>query len=365
MHHSQARVAIDGILVGTGFGERAEALINAATLAADPALPPGLGDRLLAGAVALPIDEAGVERASRLTSPLPDTVEDLARECGVLVTDHPADTARQVASLDHLCRLWPHANREERLRLRLNWLASMTSRTAPINSYVTRAQLRQWQRSLPTAHESDAPCASVLAQMLKEERPERAYGILSFYLGANTDLPTLSWTLGVLAEQVLLHHFDPRGWSVHALVGTIACERLSRHVPPETLVTMVSQLSHHIWWCAQESSRRPLEKRSGDHTLTLEDAVMQGDIYAAERAARIAMANREGFWKQVSWCLEQLVDQGHDAWPLAQDAIVAVRYRGGAQVMLSPDDAATIGASLASARYVGLHGNARAERLPG
>lgn len=365
MQHGRARTAIDGILQGSGFDNRAQALVHAGLLFDDDMVPTELAEKALQTALAMDVDLASVEKSTHLTSPLPDSVDALNAECGRLVTDYPANTAQQVSGLYHLSLLWPHASRDERLRLRLNYLASMTTRVAPVNSYVTRTQLREWQRNLPTAHDNDAPCASVLGQMLEEDRAEKAYGTLSYYLGADTDLPTLSWTLGVLTEQVLLHQFDPQGWAIQALVGTIACERMAGSMPPEILVTVVSQLSHHIWWCAQESRRRLLERHSNDKTVELVDAVMQGDIIAAERAARIQFANPAGFWKQVCHLLDHLMDLESPAWTLGLDTVIAIRSRSGPGGLFSPDDAATVGAALASAKYLATQGSRRIDRIPG
>jgi hypothetical protein len=363
MQHREARQAVEAILLGTGFDRRAQALVEAAELHEHDGLGPELAARCLDAARALPPDQAGPERLGSLPMDPPEELDRLLSSGATLVLDHPADTARQIASLHHLGQLWPFASRSERQTLWLLWLSSMTSRVAPVDSYVTRAQLRQWQRNLPTTHINDRVCAEVLGQMLQEDRPEQAYTILAGHLGIETDLPTLSWTLGVLVEQILLRRFDPRGWTVESLSATVACERLSGRIPPETLVTLVSQLAHHIWWCRQESARRVLDPRSLDSRLALADAVAQGDIIAAERAARLVLADRPAFWEQVRQGLRSVLDLGQPAFTLPLATLAAVRWRAGLQGHLSPDDAASIAATLAAAAYLGRHPSQRITRL--
>jgi hypothetical protein len=350
MNHGNARLAIGAILEGCGFDARARALVLAARFSGDSLCSRELGERLMNSAKALQADASRLEKAPKLHTPLPASGEELARELAPLIVEHPRSIAEQLIALDHITTLWPHANREERARLRLNWLGSMVARAAPPASTLSRSQLREWQRNLPTIQEEGTPCATVLAGMLKEAAPEKAYATLSLYLGANADLPTLSWTLGVLAERVLLHNFDPQGASVRLLAGTVACERLVDRLPPETLITLISQLNHSLWWSAQQP-RKDLRPSTATATASLMETVQDGDIYGAERAARKALGERSTFWAQVVDCLAHLIEMEHPAWVDALASVVVIRYRGGRESLLSPDDAATIGAALAGAQY--------------
>ncbi|TVR12208.1 MAG: hypothetical protein EA401_09690 [Planctomycetota bacterium] len=351
MKHNHARHIIPTILDQQGFDERAQALIHGAILASDDSFDYSVAERVLKAATSLPEDHARVDHAPALTSPLPDDIPDLCQQLAPLVVDYPQNTPIQLASLQHLTALWPHASRQERTRMRLNWLASLSTRTAPEESYLTRSTLRSWQRDLPTVNDDSAACASVLCEMLDAPDAKNAYNHLSLYLGMQADLPTLSWTLGVLSERILLHHFDPRGRSINALLGTIACEQLVEHCKAETLVTLLSQLAHHIWWCAQRNKKRELRPSSFQQHISLVEAVEHADIYAAQKAARLALADRERYWQEVCTALNLVLDCNHHSWTSAVSAIVCVRFRGGERAVLSPDDAATIGAALASAKY--------------
>lgn len=359
MKHGHARECLAAILMGTGFDERAQALVHAALMRSDPVFAEDLGALIHHAARELPLDHGDLSSSPKLTSALPDGVEELCAQLAPLIIDHPQDIAAQVASLQQLCGLWPHASREERAHLRLNWLGSLSQRQSPPGSYVLRATLREWQRDLPTVGGDGNTCAAVLCDMLQSSSAKEAYGCLSMYLGAHADLPTLAWTLGVLSEQILLHHFDPHSHSIRALIGTIACEQLVAHTRPEVLVTIVSQLAHYIWWSSHHNKRRELRPSNHPHDMSLFDAVSSGDIYAAQRAARVALADRNLFWHEVAKSLALVVELGHRSWTSAVDAVIAVRYRGGDRAVLSPDDAATVGAALASAKYRADHHSQR------
>ncbi|TVR40130.1 MAG: hypothetical protein EA402_14035 [Planctomycetota bacterium] len=359
MKHGHARSCIPLILETNGFDRRAEALVHAAVLASDDILEPALCERLQRAALQFPADQGDLSHAPHLSSPLPDSVEELCAQLAPTIIDQPQEIATQLCSLQQLCSLWPHANREERTQLRLNWLGTSCIRQAPTDSYLTRATLRKWQRDLPTVGENGQACAAVLCDMLQSTSAKDAYNCLSLYLGSQADLPTLAWTLGVLSEQILLHHFDPRGHSIRALVGTIACEQLVSHTRPEVLVTLISQLAHYIWWTAQMNRQRSLAPSRHRSDICFLQAVSEGDIYAAQKAARLSLADRPRFWSEVSHGLHLVLDAGHHSWTYAMAAVVAVRYRGGERGVLSPDDAATIGAALASAKYRADHHSSR------
>jgi len=350
MQHVAARYAIYSILEGTGFGDRAQTLYQAASLTGWDGVPVNLPQRLLECASSLPLD-VGVGDAPGIPGPIPDSKQELAQQVFELIIDHPAHIGTQAANLQALVALWPHATREERLRLRRCWYASVLRHQAPEDSVLSRARLRQWQRHQPTFYNLTPGTPSTLVTMLGERTAAGAYAVLSTYLGPDTDLATLAWTLGLCAQQVILQRFDRPGIAQQALLGTVAAEMLAPYTPPEHLMTLLSQLAHQMWWCYHHANMPGPEAGSRDTGLHLIDAIRQGDYTASQRAARQAAQQPARLWSCLFKALNGFLDDCNPHWPRALTAITTTIARSGRNA-LCPEDAATAGASLAALAHL-------------
>ena len=351
MKHGYARECIGEILACEGFGKRTQSLVHAAMLRSDERFSQETAERIHQAAIVLPCDDAVGKKTAPNVGPLPDSEGELCQQLAPLVADFPHDVAHQIASLQHLVLLWSHASRSEREALRSNWLISLVNRRGEAGSYVERAILRSWQRDLPTVSGEETACASALYELLDSMTGKDAYNTLSIYLGAEADLPTLSWTLGVLSEQILLNSNDPKSHAIKALYATTACEQLGSYVPPEMMITIISQLAHYIWWSAQENKQYPLLPSIDPFDMSLAEAVACADVQAAQRAARMALADRDAMWSSIYQSLDDLLVYGDCQWTNALTTIISVRYRGGKRALLSPDDAASVASALAGAKY--------------
>lgn len=353
MHHDLARKALSDILDQGVFGARALALSHAVLLECRGIAPPALSHLVLEAARALPADQmpAG-EPVHSPSGPVPETQQGAAEQLGHLVAEHPERCGLRLAHLHAAVALWPHASRGERLALRRAWCRGLAGCTAPAASSLELARLRQWLRRQPTVYDEESPSPQALGEVLDNEDPEQACHELASHLGPSTDLATLSWTLGVLAQRVLLRRYDPCGLIQHALLGTTVVERLGRWMGPEAMMVLLHQLAHAIWWCRHRPPGRDLEPGSSDRSLPLAEAVHRGDYCAAQRAARTLAGDVDLFMPAVHRLLEELVTGGSPDWPRALDAVLVASWRAGRNP-LSPDDAAALGAALAAAAWAG------------
>ena len=119
MHHGSARAALTGVLAGHAFDSRALALLHAARLIEwhDHA------QKWLSTAENLPPQAKSATQPAPLAEAVPEEQADLCAQLSPLITDHPGHVGTLLASLEGIIALWPHASRDERLRLRRRWLA--------------------------------------------------------------------------------------------------------------------------------------------------------------------------------------------------------------------------------------------------
>lgn len=351
MRHGYARTAISTILAGEGFGPRSVSVVQATRLADHGIFDAALVDRLLTAAAALPADPAGDPAACLGGLALPEDESACAGQLAELLADHPAHVGLGLTGIEAVVDLWPHANRSERMQLRRLWYRSLLRQQAPDGSFATRSELRAWQSRQPTIHDDDTPTANALAQMMECQEAERSYHTLAAHLGPGTPVGKLCCVLGVLAQQILLHHFDRQGLVQNALLGTCALRQLVDRIPMATALVLLSQLGHRIWWCRQRSGLTPLEPGNRNREQSLTEAVRSADSTAAQRAARLVAADPESLWQRVGELLIDQVESGNPHWPRSLAAIdaVASRARGNPP---GPDDAAALGAALAAVTWL-------------
>lgn len=349
MHHPSARLAVERILAGSGFGDRALALRLAAGAADCPGGDEALRERLLARAIQLPGDRAPV--MPTVDAPLPDDAAALATQLAPAIIRNPADVGAQLAQLEALAALWPHVAAAERAPLRARLLASATQRGAPSASMASSEQLRAWQRDLPTCCADEAPSVEALRALLTESSPGRAYRVLAVHLGCDLDLAALTRVLGSLAAQVLLGRRDPHGLLTHDLLGSAAAGRLVALTPPELLASLTCQLAHHLWWCRNEAGLATVRVTVGADPLPLPVALRAGDITAAQRAARATSAAPAAFWSAVWDLVDEAAAWDDASWLRALSAATAVAWRSGEAV--PPDDAAALASVLADLAWQG------------
>lgn len=347
MQHASARITLQAILAGTGFGPRALAMGHAAQLATDSLAEPARA--WLEAATKLPADPLPKEEPEPIRSAVPEELRDVCQQLAPLIIEHPVDGGSQMASLLLLTDLWPHASRDERLRLRRRWLAGLMTRRAPQGSAVSTSLLREWNRNLPTSHAANEPSLADLQGLLSEPTAEGAFRTIALHISPNTDFRTLSHVVGSLAVQVLQNRFDHGGFALRCLMGAIACERLAPVMPPDKLATILNQIGHSIWWC--NNALKPLRPDQGDQHQVVTDAIDAGDATAATRAARALARPQDQLWPAATTVINDTMQRGHATWPRALAALAAADRRTGAHP-LGPDDAAAMAASLAAVRYL-------------
>jgi hypothetical protein len=350
MHHGAARFAIARILEGEGFGDRALALALASALGGIEGVPDAVLEQCLKRSAAMPPDRCQPYIGLLNQAPPPADRAALCAQLAPVVIEHPAAVGKQLAALNALVMLWPHVASGEQAFLRLRFLGGVISREAPSECMISSAQLRSWQRELPTASGDVATNVTNLHGLLNETDPKFAYSILAEHLGINMDLPTLNWVIGSLSVQMLLHYHDPQGSVLQVLLGTVSSEQLCRWTPPEHLATLVSQQVHCLWWCRNRAKLPPVRGCLDERPMSLTDAVASGNITAAQRSARAISRHPQVFWETV-WKLLQSASEQEDAhWLRALSTVHSIAYRSSSQAV-SPDDAAAIGAVFADLGY--------------
>ncbi|NRA40163.1 MAG: hypothetical protein HRU15_18605, partial [Planctomycetes bacterium] len=237
----------------------------------------------------------------------------------------------------------------------------LIQRNGPKGSFLSSKTLCNWQVEQPTVGDESRPKVSVIQSMLEEKDAQSAYYILATYLGANMDLPTLTKILGALSVHVLLYHFDNKAYIISALAGILSLHHMCEYADPRLLVTLLSQLSHQIWWCRNDGDIERLKEGSSE-SMSLHEAVSKGDMTAARRAARIEAVDNENFWVTIDDILNLCIDNKRPVWTRGLTAVRVLHQRSPDNCSISPDDAAAIGATFAAIRHLSKHGTARFQR---
>ena len=213
------------------------------------------------------------------------------------ITSRPQALGTQLINAWVVFESWHHASREERQQLQKNWHRLHCNVYADEGSYATTNDLEVWQRECPTLHfDSPAMTSAALAGLLDEVSPDAVQHSLSSYLGPDVHLPTLSWILGALAQQSLLHRFDFGNRQRTGSLACVAAEQLSKHIEPSLMVLLLSQLTHEIWWHHRKDSRS-IDPSAEPSELDLETAIEQGDFRAAQRTARRIVGTPDQLWR--------------------------------------------------------------------
>jgi hypothetical protein len=222
--------------------------------------------------------------------------------------------------------------------------------TPPEGSVVSKQQLCSWQRDLPTVFGDTNPSVASLKAMLLETQAKSANSVLAEHLGMNADIATLSWALGALTVQLRLQYHDTHRQILHVLLGTVACERLAAWAEPDHLLTLVSQLSHQLWWCRHQGQLPPVRTCIDHVQRSLADGIASGDLTVAQRAARAAAKQPAEFWNRVWSMLEERIKHNDPNWTQALHISVATAWRTSSDAV-SPDDAAVLGTVFADLAY--------------
>ncbi len=352
MHHATARLAIARILTGSGFAANATALVLACRLHEDPDCPATLRSRILDRCLASAPDQAPAYTHPLNQQPVPEDERALCLQLIAALIGHPADQAQNATALWSLVQLWPHCGGDERPLLRTSLLNSLASRRGDEGSSITTFQLRDWQKKVPTQYGTTTPSVASLRGVLDTDSALAAYLLLAEHLGMQVDLETLCWVLGSLSVQLLHDHHDGRGHLAAMLLGATACERLVPLIPTESLVTVISQLNHRLWWLRAHGGLRPIRKSLDQSQRPLGPAVSTGDITLAQRAARTLASQQPGMFWSATW---QVVGE----WLPQDDAgllrlltvIDAARWRS-ADGAVAIDDASAIAAVLAEQAWL-------------
>lgn len=347
MLHAPAREAIGRILTGDGFADRALALSLAGSLAELGIIPESLAQRVVARAVAMAPDRGVLPPPSETA--LPNDEAELVDQFAPMLTELGGSAGRHAASLHALTTFWPHVGGPERAGMRRRFLAGATSLSTPVGGEVTPAELRAWQRDLPTSGNAAPPNLASVGLLLDERDPRKAYHVLAEHLGATLDPATLSWVLGGLAVQELLRRRDRHGGLLNCLLGTMALERLAPRVAAEHVATMISQIAMQLWWWRHHGNLSPIRSCLDGVARPLGDAVRSGDITAAQRAARAASGDSQALWREFGQLLEESLAWNDRHLLRALSAIVALAWRSGDA--MSPDDAAATATVLADLSY--------------
>lgn len=351
MHHAAARLVVDRILSGEGFGEQAVAMVQAALLHDRADCPAELRPRFLAAAVAAPVDPATPYAHPLNQLAVPVDADGLCRQLAPALLAHPADPGMGVASLWALATLWPHVGAEERPLMRTRLLNGLASRRCPDSALLTSFQLREWQKQVPTSFGNQPPSVASLRGILEVDDPLAAYLLLAEHLGMAPELETLCWVLGSLAAQLVQTSHDRNGGIAMTLQGLVACERLVPHVPVEYLAVVISQLAHRLWWLRSRAGLQAI-RLSLDHSVRpYTPALLSGDITLAQRAARgIAEQRTARFWEESWRAIDEQLPGPNRYLPRLLGLCDAAAWRAGDGVV-SGEDAGAIAGAIAGGIY--------------
>lgn len=349
MLHAPARETISRILAGDGFADRALALTLAGSLAEIPSIPASLCERAFSRSLAMAADHGVPFTGNQVDAPVPNDERELSNQVAPQLALLPGSAGRHAAALHAIAALWPHVGAPERAGMRRRFLTGAASLSAPVGGEVTIADLRAWQRDLPTSGSLVAPSVASLSLMLNEPDQRRAYHALAEHLGASLDPAILSWVLGGLAVQELLRRRDRDGGLLNCLLGTMALERLSAQIAPEHAATLMTQIALQLWWWRHHGNLAPIRSCLDGASRPLGDAVRSGDITAAQRAARAASADPSTLWNELASLLDESSVLNDAHWLRALSAVTTLAWRSGDA--LSPDDVAATATVLADLRY--------------
>ncbi len=350
MHHATARSAIARILAGSGFGVHAVALVHAARLHDDPSCPAVLSETVLERCLALPGDVAAPYTHPLNQLAAPGDAAGLCQQLIPAIIAQRGDPGLAMAALEALSALWPHAGADERPLLRTRLLDSLGAARIPEESALTTFQLRDWQKRVPTHYGVQTPSVASLRGLLDAPDALAAYLLLAEHLGMTVELETLCWVFGSISIQVMQVRHDRAGHLVHALQGAAACERLVPSLPAETLVTVISQLAHRLWWLNAKGGLHRVRLSIDQTQRPYRQAVLTGDITLAQRAARVSAQDAQRFWTET-WHLVSEVGLPRAAdLPRLLALLDSARWRAEDGAVVA-DDAAAIAATLTDLAY--------------
>jgi hypothetical protein len=353
VHHATARLAIARILTGSGFAEGATALVLACRLHDDADCPEALRLAILERCLAADPDHAPAYALPLNQQPVPADERGLCTQLAPALIAHPANQALNATALWSLVQLWPHCGGDERALLRTSLLNSVTSRRAHEDSFLTSFQLREWQKKVPTQYGTLTPSVASLRGMLDTDNALAAYLLLAEHLGMQVDLETLCWVLGTLTVQLQHHDHDLHGQLAGMLLGATSCERLVPLVPTEALVTVISQLSHRLWWLRAHGGLRRIRTSLDQSQRPFGPAIATGDITLAQRAARtVASQQPRMFWSLAWAAVGEWLPQEQTSMLRLLTAMDAGRWRA-EDGAVSIDDASAIAAVLAELAWQG------------
>ena len=356
MQHESARTAIGLILQGSGFDRRSVAAVLLGALDDEKLLKKKAIEASWQALQCLPADSAEAEHLPE-TGQLPENEVDLADQLLPVVIDHPQQIGRQMTRLWTLCELWPHATWDERKHLRTAWLNSTCSCMGPEGSFLTRDQLRVWQREMPTLAGAENCSSAELGALVEADSARQAHYAVSSYLGSGADLNRLARVLSTLCSRLLLHRFDEKARIVDALCGCIAVSELHHTNNLASLAIAVGQLAHGIWWCAKDPASKPLRPGT-EQDIDLIDAVRQGDMTAASRKARTTCLFGQAFWQPISDLLIELLEDGKTIWmPAVACTLGMLRRQQHQEDSINPDQAAAIAATFAAVYHLAHRGS--------
>ncbi len=276
-------------------------------------------------------------------APIPQNERELCAQLLPAIIERPTDIGISLACLAALARLWPHISSDERPLLRVRFLNGLASRRAEPEAEVSRQQLRDWQRNLPTSMSSSEPSVGGLKQLLLSLAPDAAYRCLAEHLDPRFDLRTLCHVLGTLSVTVLRQFHDRDGLVLHVLLGANGLERICEHCEPDLVAMALAQLGLQLWWCRQRAHLPPIRTCIDPAQPELRSAVASGDVTLAQRAARSLSHEPARFWTCIWELLTESVSRRDEDWPRAVSTASAIACRTGTG-SVSPDDAAALAA---------------------
>lgn len=349
MQHAGARLTITRLLAGSSLGPHALLHLLGAELL--ERIPGPLAEGLNAQLAMLPPDEAPACACVHNQAPIPVHETELLAQLAPQVIAFPGDTGLTVALLNGLAELWPFVASNERPLIRTRFYNGLMARTEAVGSregipreaVVTTAELKVWNRYMPTATGDESPAS--LPRLLSAPTAQEAYHQLADHLIGGMDLSVLARILGSLAVEVADQRADPTGIMLHPLIGAVAAPRLAAVLSPKDYSALLAQLAHQLWWSA---NRAGLQRRSGDEPSSdnLAGAILSGAAGAARRRTRVMYLDEANWWNQLTPIILDLSTTTDDALRRSVAATWMLAVRSDKRVM-APDDVAAVAAMLA------------------
>ena len=281
------------------------------------------------------------------------TETELLAQLAPQVIAFPGDTGLSIALLNGLAELWPFVASNERPLIRTLFYNGLIARAEAVGSrdgipreaVVTTAELKVWNRYMPTATGDES--SATLSHLLSAPTAQEAYHQLADHLIGGMDLGVLARVLGSLAVEVADQRTDPTGIILHPLIGAVAAPRLAAVLPPAEYSALLAQLAHQLWWSA---NRAGLQRRSGDEpsTDTLAGAILSGAAGAARRRTRIMHLDDANWWSQLTPIILDLSGPEYKTLLPTVAATWTLAVRSDKRIM-APDDIAAVAAILADA----------------